>query len=237
MVDFGKKAEGYRERLGIKQNALAQRVGLSPAHLNRIERGTRKPPHVEVVLAMVEALYLKPEEAKEFVELAGYSPQVLQLSGAQAATQAVPTQQLPPAAGVDGGVLQQILMLLQQLTGTVGQLTAAIVQLQAQVTALQQPQTTPPADDPPQDPEEEEGESLVEQSSGEDLGGKGSIVTEDEEGRGRESKGEKPLRSWKELKELSYREAEKSFRRTEEELKAFSPCPIRAVSREEFERL
>ena len=43
MSEFGKKVEGYRDRLGIRQNALAQRVGLSPAHLNRIEKGTRGP--------------------------------------------------------------------------------------------------------------------------------------------------------------------------------------------------
>ena len=81
MTEFGKKVEEYRERLGIRQNALAQRVGLSPAHLNRIEKGTRKPPQVEVVLAIVDALRLKRKEAEELVESAGYSPMVLQVGG------------------------------------------------------------------------------------------------------------------------------------------------------------
>ena len=81
MSDFGSKVEEYLKRLGIKQNALAKRVGLSPAHLNRIVKGTRKPPHVEAVLAMVDALQVKRKEAEELIELAGYSPEVLQFGG------------------------------------------------------------------------------------------------------------------------------------------------------------
>jgi transcriptional regulator with XRE-family HTH domain len=139
MGDFGKKLEGYRERLGIKQNALAQRIGLSPAHLNRIEKGTRKPPHVEVVLAMVEELHLKPEEAKEFVESAGYSPQVLQISGALTTTQVVPAQQSPAVVGTDGAVLQQILTQLQAVTAKLSRVEADVAELKGQRDSHDEP--------------------------------------------------------------------------------------------------
>jgi len=168
MTSFGKKVEEYRERLGIKQNALAKRVGLTASHLNRIEKETRKAPQVEVVLAMVKALYLNPEEAIEFVELAGYSPQVIHLDGALAATQVVPAQQLPSATGTGEEVLPQILTLLQALTGAVTQFTAIVAQLQAQLVALQQPNTATPtlSDVSQQDPGGEGDKSPVEPTPG-----------------------------------------------------------------------
>ncbi len=81
MSDFGRKVEEHRERLGMNQKALAERVGLSPSHLNRIEKGTRKSPQVEAVLQMIDVLRLTRAEAEEFVQLAGYSPMVLETEG------------------------------------------------------------------------------------------------------------------------------------------------------------
>lgn len=75
---FGAKVEEYRGRLGMLQKTLAEKVGLSPSHVNRIEKGFRGPPQVEAVLSMVEALRLTRAEAEAFVQLAGYSPIVLQ---------------------------------------------------------------------------------------------------------------------------------------------------------------
>lgn len=46
-----------------------------------IEKGTRNVPEVETVLALVAALRLKQKEAEELVEVAGYSPEVLQTGG------------------------------------------------------------------------------------------------------------------------------------------------------------
>ncbi len=75
---FGAKVVEYRERLGMLQNELAKKVGLSKSHLNRIEKGTRKRPHVKKVLRMIEALRLTRGEAKELCELAELLPLVLE---------------------------------------------------------------------------------------------------------------------------------------------------------------
>lgn len=75
---FGAKVEEHRERLGMLQKELAERSGLSKSHLNRIEKGTRKRPHVKKVLRMIEELRLTRGEAKELCELADLSPLVLE---------------------------------------------------------------------------------------------------------------------------------------------------------------
>jgi len=74
---FGKSVTVYRERLGMRQNALAERLGLTAGHLNRIEKGTRKPPGVATVLRMIDILLLAQEEAAGFLEAAGYSADAL----------------------------------------------------------------------------------------------------------------------------------------------------------------
>ena len=81
MSNFSSKLRGYRERLGMKQRSLAGRVGLTPGHLNKIEKGTRKPPEVETILSIVEVLRLNRNEAEELLQMAGYSPMVLQVGG------------------------------------------------------------------------------------------------------------------------------------------------------------
>lgn len=75
---FGERVQGYRRQLGMLQKTLAERSGLSPSHLNRIEKGLRSAPQVETVLRMIDALCLGFDEAEELVQLAGYSPLVLQ---------------------------------------------------------------------------------------------------------------------------------------------------------------
>jgi transcriptional regulator with XRE-family HTH domain len=85
MSSFGEKIRWYRKAWGITQKAIAEAAGLTSTYYNRIEKGTRKIPKVETVLALVVALHkvvhLKLEEAEELVKLAGYPPEVLQLSG------------------------------------------------------------------------------------------------------------------------------------------------------------
>jgi transcriptional regulator with XRE-family HTH domain len=81
MSNFGSKVMEYLDGLGMKQRTLADRIGLTPSYLNRILQGTRKPPEVEKVLAMVDVLRLNRNEAEELVNLAGYSPMVLQVGG------------------------------------------------------------------------------------------------------------------------------------------------------------
>jgi transcriptional regulator with XRE-family HTH domain len=85
MSIFGEKVKECRKAVGITQKALAKAAGLTPTYYNRIEKGNRKIPRVETVLALVAALHrvvrLKQEEAEELVESAGYSPMVLQVGG------------------------------------------------------------------------------------------------------------------------------------------------------------
>jgi transcriptional regulator with XRE-family HTH domain len=85
MSGFGEKMRSYRKAWGITQKAIAEAAGLTPTYYNCIEKGTRKVPKVETVLALVAALHkvvhLKREEVEELVALAGYPPQVLQFGG------------------------------------------------------------------------------------------------------------------------------------------------------------
>jgi transcriptional regulator with XRE-family HTH domain len=106
MNGFGARVRQYRKARGITQKALAEAVALTPTYYNRIEQGTRKIPKVETVLALVAALHLPPEEAEELVQLAGYSPEVLQRGGGVA--QPIPSmgrtpqfQPLPLLAAVE----------------------------------------------------------------------------------------------------------------------------------------
>jgi len=78
MSTFHEKLKEYRERAGMMQMVLAERVGLTQSHFNHIEKGRRPPPRVETVVRMTEVLRLAPDEAEEFVELAGYSPMALE---------------------------------------------------------------------------------------------------------------------------------------------------------------
>ena len=85
MSGFGEKMRSYRKAWGITQKAIAEAAGLTPTYYNYIEKGTRKIPKVETVLALVAALHkvvhFKREQAEELVKLAGYSPEVLQFGG------------------------------------------------------------------------------------------------------------------------------------------------------------
>jgi transcriptional regulator with XRE-family HTH domain len=77
---FGAKLAEYRERSRMSQQTLARLVDISPELLNRLEGGLSSPAEVSAgtVLAIVETLRLKPQEAEELVQLAGHSPHVLQ---------------------------------------------------------------------------------------------------------------------------------------------------------------
>lgn len=96
MSSFGERLTQYRKALGMNQSVLAERSGLTTSHLNRIERGTRKPPRLESVLRIMEELHLTYEEAVELVELAGYSSSVLrEIYGAQEIRSSSEKTQIP----------------------------------------------------------------------------------------------------------------------------------------------
>jgi transcriptional regulator with XRE-family HTH domain len=79
---FGAKIAEYRERSKMSQQTLARLADMNPELLERLEQGLINPSEVEVetVLTIVNALRLKPKEAEELVQMAGHSPQVLQVS-------------------------------------------------------------------------------------------------------------------------------------------------------------
>lgn len=80
MESFGEQLRAYRERLGMSQQTLAERTGVSPSQLSRIQSGEKKPPPAETVLRMIEVLRLTADEAANLLEAANYSPQLLESS-------------------------------------------------------------------------------------------------------------------------------------------------------------
>jgi transcriptional regulator with XRE-family HTH domain len=170
-----------RKRTGLTQGELGEKVGVGGSYISRLERGIYPPPSRDVVLGLADALGMSDKadlNRIQFLSAAGVlSDEDLQEfelvkvggnNGGQSTTQSAPAQQLQSTAGINGAVMQQILILLQQLTATVAELTAAVVQLQAQVAALQQPNTAVPtrSDVPPEDPVKQAPQPSGEQSPG-----------------------------------------------------------------------
>lgn len=95
----------YRKARGLTQKALAAAAGLTSSHYNRMEKGTRKIPKAETVLALIAALHkrarLKLQEAEELVQLAGYSPEVLQFGGRLAYDSPTVSDTLPDGLEAD----------------------------------------------------------------------------------------------------------------------------------------
>ncbi|RJX22302.1 MAG: XRE family transcriptional regulator [Desulforudis sp.] len=52
---FGRAVAALRERLGLSQKELAQRAGITPSHLSRIESGDRMPGE-EIIARLAESL-------------------------------------------------------------------------------------------------------------------------------------------------------------------------------------
>jgi transcriptional regulator with XRE-family HTH domain len=77
MSSFGEQLTHYRKALGMSQRFLAERCGLGVSHLNRVEKGVRKPPQLKSLLCLLEELHLADEQAVELLQLAGYSPSLL----------------------------------------------------------------------------------------------------------------------------------------------------------------
>src|SRR5262245_28694537 len=61
---FGEQLRGFRERIGLTQEELAERAGLSAQGISALERGLRRRPYLPTVRALAEALDLSaPERA------------------------------------------------------------------------------------------------------------------------------------------------------------------------------
>src|SRR2546421_7055859 len=83
-TSFGELLLFYRRRLGLTQQELADRVSnhsgvsIHSSELSRYERNSKDRPRVEIILSFIDVLNLSRAEAREFIEVAGYSPSILQ---------------------------------------------------------------------------------------------------------------------------------------------------------------
>jgi transcriptional regulator with XRE-family HTH domain len=74
MEEFAGLFQRWRERAGLSQNALARRMGVNPAYVNRLEHGGRGAGNRELVEAAAEALDLSPSERDALLGAAGHWP-------------------------------------------------------------------------------------------------------------------------------------------------------------------
>jgi UTP--glucose-1-phosphate uridylyltransferase len=70
---FGQCLQQAREAADLSRQALAQRVGLDPSYIYRVETGARRPSR-EAALAFAEALGVQGEAVNAWLEAAGYAP-------------------------------------------------------------------------------------------------------------------------------------------------------------------
>lgn len=70
LTTYAQAVTAFRIRLGIPQKTLADRIGISASYENRIEKGTRKPPKLEIVIKTIQQLRLNREEAEKLLLLA-----------------------------------------------------------------------------------------------------------------------------------------------------------------------
>ncbi|CAN5808736.1 hypothetical protein BH24CHL3_BH24CHL3_03150 [soil metagenome] len=70
IVTFGSHVRNLRIAVGLTQEALADKSGLSPNAISAIERGKRRNPYPHTVLALAEALELEPADQSALIALA-----------------------------------------------------------------------------------------------------------------------------------------------------------------------
>lgn len=74
MDDFAELFGRWRERTGLSQNALARRMGVNPAYVNRLEHGGRGAGNRELVESAAAALGLSADERDALLGAAGHWP-------------------------------------------------------------------------------------------------------------------------------------------------------------------
>lgn len=90
MKTFAELTTSYRERKGMRQKFVAEKAGLDPSRLNRIEKGKDRPPKLAIVLQLADVLELSEDERDEYIKAAGYNPEHIENgyeNGHQDATQ------------------------------------------------------------------------------------------------------------------------------------------------------
>src|ERR671927_3101 len=102
MEEFADLFQRWRERAGLSQNALARRMGVNPAYVNRLEHGGRGAGNRELVEAAADALGLSADERDSLLGAAGHWPTSLAELGP-----ADPTLQLVAAVLTDPGIAER----------------------------------------------------------------------------------------------------------------------------------
>ena len=68
-MDMSKAIREGRDRLGMSQEALAERVGISRSHLSAIEApNLLRPFSLELLFELADALHISPSKLLEFRE-------------------------------------------------------------------------------------------------------------------------------------------------------------------------
>ena len=69
---FGHILRAFRKDADLTQQVLAEEVGYTQGHLNRIETGQRNPPSSDKVLALAKALRLGYDDSVRLLAAAGH---------------------------------------------------------------------------------------------------------------------------------------------------------------------
>lgn len=68
---FGTLLQGFRQRTGLAQNALARATGINVGTVNRLERDQRLPASRDQVMAIASVLALSVAETNRLLDAAG----------------------------------------------------------------------------------------------------------------------------------------------------------------------
>ena len=82
MGNLGEMIKLYRERAGMSQNALARKVSVNPAYINRLEKRGQGAGNLELVKGVANALCLNAVERDVMLATAGHLPLSLANVGA-----------------------------------------------------------------------------------------------------------------------------------------------------------
>ena len=82
MESFGAVLQGYRQRTGLSQLALARVSGVHASIINRFERDERRPADREVIDQLATGLELTPPECDRLLAAASFLPSSIERLGA-----------------------------------------------------------------------------------------------------------------------------------------------------------
>jgi transcriptional regulator with XRE-family HTH domain len=68
--NFAETLQRYRTRLGLSMRKFAEKIGVSPAYISRLEYGTYPAPENEVLDNIIKGLNLTPQEEREVYDIA-----------------------------------------------------------------------------------------------------------------------------------------------------------------------